>query len=663
MPASFIRRSLLSGLIAVGAAAAAAEKDFFSLSLEELGSIKVPVVVGASKHEQKITEAPSAVSIVTQDDIRHFGYRTLGEVLESVRGFYVTSDRIYNYTGLRGVNRPGDFGGRVLINIDGHRLNEPIYDSAFTGTDFLLDLDLVERVEVIRGPGSSLYGNNAFFTVINVVTRRGRDLGGAQAAATAASLDTQSGRLTYGRRFDNGLDVLVSATRLDGAGHKRFYFEEYAATHGGVAERLDRTQATSAFAAVGYGDLRFSGGFIDRRKQNPTAQYGSIFNDPRALNLDVRSYAELTFAHAFARDWSVQSRLYYDYYRYESGFSYDTGAARPVVNADLAIAAWLGGEVLATKNLGERTRLTAGGEFRDDFRLDLSNFDEAPRATYLDVRRRAASHAFYVQAESQLAPALALNAGVRHDRLGAGRSSTNPRGALNWRPWREGNLKLLYGQAFRTPNLYERDYIQPSYKANPRLGPERVRSYECVLEQGLPGGLRAGLSAFSSEISGLVTQVLDPADDLNTFANLGAVQSRGFGAELEGRWARGASGRLSYTFSRARDTVTGRPLDNSPRHLGKAQFALPFWRGKIFAGAEVQAMSRRTTGGGAVLGPVWLANLTLYSRALAPGLDVSAGLHNIFDRAYRDPVSPDFAPIDSVPRDGRTWRLQATKRF
>ncbi len=94
------------------------------MSLKALGSIRVPLVVGASKHEQKITDAPSAVSIVTREDIQQFGYRTLGDLLKSVRGFYVTFDRAYNFTGLRGVNRPGDFGGRVLINIDGQRLRQ-----------------------------------------------------------------------------------------------------------------------------------------------------------------------------------------------------------------------------------------------------------------------------------------------------------------------------------------------------------------------------------------------------------------------------------------------------------------------------------------------------------------------------------------------------------
>ncbi|WP_414662987.1 TonB-dependent receptor plug domain-containing protein [Horticoccus sp. 23ND18S-11] len=129
---SFCAVRLCAAIVAsTGVARAAAasagrgvEPDFASMSLKALGSIRVPLVVGASKHEQKITDAPSAVSIVTREDIQQFGYRTLGDLLKSVRGFYVTFDRAYNFTGLRGVNRPGDFGGRVLINIDGQRLRQ-----------------------------------------------------------------------------------------------------------------------------------------------------------------------------------------------------------------------------------------------------------------------------------------------------------------------------------------------------------------------------------------------------------------------------------------------------------------------------------------------------------------------------------------------------------
>ena len=159
-----------------GADSSEAGTPLLNLSLEELGEIKVDTVFAASMFTQKVTDAPSAVSIVTKDEIRRFGYRTLGDIVQGVRGFDVTYDRSYTTLGVRGFNRLGDFGGRTLLLIDGHRMNDPIFDTAAGGNDFLLDVDLIERVEFIRGPGSAIYGNNAFFGVINVITRKPADV-------------------------------------------------------------------------------------------------------------------------------------------------------------------------------------------------------------------------------------------------------------------------------------------------------------------------------------------------------------------------------------------------------------------------------------------------------------------------------------------------------
>jgi iron complex outermembrane receptor protein len=134
---------------------------------------EIPSVYGASKYEQKVTEAPSSVSIITSSEIKKYGYRTLADILRSVRSFYITYDRNYSYVGVRGFGRPGDYNSRILLLIDGHRTNDNIYNQAFVGAEAIIDVDLIERVEVIRGPGSSLYGSNAFFAVINVITRRG----------------------------------------------------------------------------------------------------------------------------------------------------------------------------------------------------------------------------------------------------------------------------------------------------------------------------------------------------------------------------------------------------------------------------------------------------------------------------------------------------------
>ena len=154
-------------------------RDLTELPIEQLMNISV---YGASKYEQKLMEAPASVSIVNKDEIKKYGYRNLADILRSVRGFFVTNDRNYQYLGVRGFNRPGDYNTRILLMVDGHRLNDGLFDQAPVGYDFPVDIDLIDRVEVIRGPSSSIYGTNAFFAVVNVITRNGRELGDKQKA-------------------------------------------------------------------------------------------------------------------------------------------------------------------------------------------------------------------------------------------------------------------------------------------------------------------------------------------------------------------------------------------------------------------------------------------------------------------------------------------------
>ena len=139
------------------------------LSLEDLANVSIYT---ASKHMQSASDAPASVTVVTVDEIQKYGYRTLADILQSVRGFYITYDRDYSFVGVRGFGRLGDWNTRILLLIDGHRVNNNILGQAMLGTEFLLDVDLIERVEIIRGPSSSLYGADAFFAVINVITRK-----------------------------------------------------------------------------------------------------------------------------------------------------------------------------------------------------------------------------------------------------------------------------------------------------------------------------------------------------------------------------------------------------------------------------------------------------------------------------------------------------------
>tara|TARA_B100000315_G_scaffold36538_1_gene31215 strand:- start:4096 stop:4698 length:603 start_codon:yes stop_codon:yes gene_type:complete len=139
-------------------------------------------VWGASKYEQKVSEAPSSVTIITADEIKKFGFRTLAEMLRSIRGFFVSYERNWNHLGTRGFNLPGDFNSRILLLIDGHGVNDSIYGAANIGSASILNIDNIDRVEVIRGSSSSLYGTSAFLGVINVITKSWEDLKGVEVA-------------------------------------------------------------------------------------------------------------------------------------------------------------------------------------------------------------------------------------------------------------------------------------------------------------------------------------------------------------------------------------------------------------------------------------------------------------------------------------------------
>ena len=154
--------------------AAEPQPDLTALPLEQLMRLEV---VTASRFPQRLSQAPGSVTVITADDIRLYGHRTLADVLRSVPGVHVSYDRNYSYIGVRGLATTGDYNSRVLLLIDGVRANDNIYDQASLGTDFPVDLDLVERIEFAHGPGSSVYGGNALLGVINVITGIAESIG------------------------------------------------------------------------------------------------------------------------------------------------------------------------------------------------------------------------------------------------------------------------------------------------------------------------------------------------------------------------------------------------------------------------------------------------------------------------------------------------------
>lgn len=625
---------------------------------------EIPSVYGAAKYDQKTHQAPAAITIITAEQIRKYGYRNFSQILESVPGLFTNTDRNYGYVGIRGLNRPGDYNTRVLILIDNHRLHDSVYDQAGVGTELPIDVDLIDRVEVIKGPASSLYGTNAFLGVINVITKRGRDIKGVELSGEASSFNTYRGRLTYGNKFSNGVEMALSGSYSGSEGHRELFYPAFSSTNNGVAKDSDRDNLYYYSGKLSYSDFTFTGGYQWRKKGVPTAAFGTVFNDQRFKTVDERWYMDLTYQHEFFNQLNIKARLYYDYYYYHGFYPYDysgAGITPFTLNKDVVQAQWAGGELTATKRFFDRHRVTIGTEYRNNFIVNQSNRDIDPPATYLDDKRQSSFVAGYVQDEWSITDQLVLHAGFRHDQYSTFGGTTNPRAGLIY-TWQNTTVKLLYGQAFRAPTAYEQFYAPgATVKTNPNLKPEKLHTYELVLEQYLGRHMRALGSLYQYNISNLIVWATD-STGTSFFDNSDDITARGVELTLEGKWPTGLEGRVSYALQTSHTEQTKQRLTNSPQHLVKTNLIIPLIPDKVFVGFEGRYTSSRLTLAGNNASPFYILNVSLFSQQLVKGWELSAHINNLVNQKYGYPGDESHRQ-DIIDQDGRTFWVKLKYRF
>ncbi len=671
-PVSVRVLALLLACCCAFTAGADASSDLTGLSLEQLLDVEVS---SASKFPQKASDAPSAVSIVTAADIKAYGYRTLADVLQSIRGLYITNDRNYSYLGARGYARPGDYNSRVLLLVDGYRLNDAIYGGGLIETAFIVDVDLIERVEFVPGPGSAVYGSSAFFGVVNVVTKTGQGLGRTEVSAEVASAGTVKGRVSHGQRYGNGVDMLVSATtfRRDG---EDVYFPEFddPASNNGVAQDLDHDRAKQFFYKVSNGMFTLETAYSSRTKAIPTAAFEQLFNDPRSQATDEQSFVDLRYSDAWSDTLRVSANVYAGRYAYEGNYIYpDALPPATIRNNDEVAGRWWGGELRFLSTAIARHKLMIGAEYRSNVRQDQANYDLDPGYfIYLDDRRRGRENSLFVQDDYALTDKWSINAGARYDHVIQDKHErvVNPRVAVIYKPQAAATYKLLYGTAFRSPNVFEKYYITDvaAYKENTGLSPERIRTIEMVMERYMRDDLRITGSVFWYQTDDLINLTTDPADGKFVYRNIDQAEAKGVELELERRWAGGLRLRTSYTWQLAENSLTGEELSNSPRSLAKFNFSAPLSGEEWRAGVEARLVSERRGPQGNSVGGYGVVNLTLVTTALARNLEASAGVYNVFDRAYGDPPSEEHLDslgryLNEIPQEGRSFRLKLTYGF
>jgi iron complex outermembrane receptor protein len=618
-------------------------------------------VYSASRHLETPARAPSSVSIITADDIRRYGWRTLAEALSSLRGFYISDNLQYTYLGIRGFMRPGDDNPRVLLLVNGHRLNDRLYDTAAIGTEFPLDLDLIDHIEVVRGPGSSLFGTNALFGVINVITRPIGEEPQIEVSGSSGSRWSRAGRATIQGRVGH-VSGLVSATAFRTAGQPQLYFPVFdsPATHDGYADNVDGAHLEQAFADLRAGNVRLQGLLAERIRQFPTGAAGSAFNDPANRDDDARGYVDLSYERSYSSTTDLQVRGYYDGYNYVGSGKYANPASPvPIAAFVRGRATWVGADITVTQSIGQQ-KLTLGSnyEYALDIRQRAGMLDQ-PEVFRSDQSPWMASA--YADAELNLGKSVLLHLGGRFDDFSTFGHTFSPRAALIWSSGSSATVKYIVGQAFRTPNAYQQYYADGiTVTTGPRpLVPERILSNELVVEQRLAAWLSLTADGYYNRLKQLIDQV--PAGDgmLTYFVNDDRVHAEGLEFELAAERKSGWAARASYSASNGGDDAARVPLPNMPHSQARFKGTAPLTRWG-FASPELIYVSAMTDGQGTRVPTYLLPNITLSSRPWH-GWEMASSWYDVSNRRWFSPAGPND-PEDRIPMEGRTWRFRLSYR-
>lgn len=639
--------------------------DLTAISFEDLASIQVS---SASKFSQTTREAPSSVELITREDIRRHGWRKLSEALSSLTGIYSASDQVYDYLGTRGFLVPGDYNTRFLVLIDGQRTNDNVYEQGSFSDEFPLDLALVERIEYVPGPGSSIYGSNAIFGVINVITRRAEEMPPLQLAARLAQDGWRETRASGAIRLGSGASVLLSVTAADKAGRDLTYADPTGGLLGlggatspdGVAHDLDRQRKRQFFGRYEDGNFSLTARHAERRVQPSSAPYGTLFDDAGLVIEDTSTALLGRFQKQLTEALGIDARLEFGEVTYQADYPYDDGAGNRYINRDDTLGRWWASEVRTFYTGLPGHKIVAGLDAQTDTIARQRNFDVGGVAVNppIDVDSRRRRTGVYGQDEWAFAEHWRINAGLRQDNFSSGESSTSPRLGLIWLSSEQTTFKLLAGRAYRVPNAYERDYANGfAYLANATLKPETIRTIEGVWEQQLDRQQDFRVALFDYSIANLIAQI-DTGGGLLQYQNQSDIEAQGLEAAWRVTWDSGAHLASSWSLNRTED-ASGRRPGFSPKWIAKVHASLPLAGDRWLLSSEARAVGATEylwNGTPQRLATRVTVDANLTTARLAPGLDGHLRVRNLLDRRNRHPSSNEL-PVPAIPDDRRTWEI------
>jgi outer membrane cobalamin receptor len=649
------------------------ERDLADLSLEELMEVKVET---ATKEPQPAREAPAIISVITHDDLRAWGFASVAEALVLVPGLYCIDDYLTADCGVRGVGGGERGYSKVMkVMIDGQPVSFRADTTNFLGPE-LIPIDLVERIEVVRGPVSALYGANAFFGAINVITRRSAGdptLGARLRLGDERGVGVEAAYVGGGSWWSATVGAAGVRNRYDGRAVPasspdlaRFEAADNLTSQGAVARPM------SAFARVGvhhgeldvdamarYGQLDAVAEFLD---------FGQLTHDNRVALRSVD--ARLEARYALATRLVLTGSLAASDGRPSGAEHLDGGAADSFPRRKFGSRAY-DAVLEAHVHLGGDDWLTAGVDGSRD-REDLIEIYSVDRETRVETLTSDAAGArtltnagVYAQAIVHPVEAVGVTANVRYDHHSVYGGAAHYRLGAVYTPGAALAVKLLYGTSFKAPaplQLYAQPLVPGEVIGNPDLRPENARLAEAELLWRPRPALSVAISAFLSDVRDKVELV--PVDANTQPINL--ARQDGWGLEAEARWAH-AHHLISagLAFQRTNIVVTdpflgdvSEPSDRYPALTEQVRWSYrdPTWGAPAIA---VRYVSQRRASDANIRDnlqrpyalPRYLTIDLVYGRAWGKH-EVQLRVDNLLDA---DNAEPGFGGVDIPARGRHAW--------
>lgn len=696
------RRLALASLLIVSQvptswAAQGSEEEELALAYGDKSTISI-----ATGSKQPIRRAPAVATVITAEDIAAMGASDLDEVLETVPGLHVNRTAgFYNpqYI-IRGITG-GSTNPQVLMLQNGIPMT-----TAYTGDKGVIwggyPVDHIARIEVIRGPGSALYGADAFAGVINIVTKSAADTDGTQLGVRGGSFDMWDTWLQHGGKIGS-VDVAAYLR----AGNTNGFEEPIdrdaasfsAASHAPGPVNTGR-DAVDANLDLSYQKWRWRSGFKLRDNVGTGAGVASAL-DPGSVGRSERITTDISWTDPqFAQNWSVGALASYLYYSesapdYLKLFPAGTLPAFPdgIIGGPYRWERQYRFSMFASYSgfADHRLRVGVGHDDLDLYKTaTYKNYLLIPTGTgfspigpvqeyssvqpHIRPQRRKIDYV-YAQDEWQLAPDWALTAGVRYDDYSDFGHTTNPRLALVWDAAYNLTAKLLYGEAFRAPSFNEQYGINPVANGNPSLLPEEIQTTEAALSWQAYPDTQLNLSVFHYQMKNIIRTVANAVTNTgSTYQNAGNQIGRGM--ELEAIWDISRSLRLTanYGYQDTEDKQSNLSPGYSPRQHIYTRTDWRFINGWMLSGqlnwvADRERDRRDLNGDGArddvrdEIDDYTTVDLTVQTRAKREQWQLMFSVRNLLDADAREPSLAPGSIADDLPLAGRWYLLQLSHRL